>query len=95
MKNDYFECDCESPEHVIRMSRIEDQGFDDFIYVSFFLRPWTFWRRVRYAIMYVFGYKSKYGDFGECIWCLGTMKKFRDYCDKVIKENEKIKKTTT
>ncbi len=95
MRNDYFECSCESSEHVIRLSRFEDKDFDDLIYVSFFLRPWTFRRRVWYAIKYVFGYRSKYGDFAEHIWDLGTMKKFRDYCDEVIKENEKTKKTTT
>ena len=37
------------------------------VYVSFFLRKLPFFKRVVLGLKYIFGYRSKYGEFGEVI----------------------------
>lgn len=45
----------------------EDQD-DRMLYASVHLVPLRIWKRLWYAIKYIFGYKSKYGAFEEFIF---------------------------
>lgn len=61
--NIYFECECHSDEHMLKFKFFPDDE-DPMLYASVYLRHWQPWyKRVWVAIKYVFGYKSKYGDF--------------------------------
>jgi hypothetical protein len=62
MMTKYIECDCHSPEHVLRISSDEDG-----IYISVFLGELPLHNRIWNAILYVFGYKCKYGHFEEFV----------------------------
>jgi len=63
-----FECSCRDIEHVLMFDLdTSEEGFPlllAFVYLWYGL---PFWKRVRNAIKYVFGYKTRYGDFGEFI----------------------------
>lgn len=37
------------------------------IYIHFHLPTQPFWKRLKHGIKYIFGYKSKFGDFDEII----------------------------
>lgn len=62
----YFECACFSDEHLLKF-HLDDE--DNTLTASIFLNQWRSWYgRIWIAIKYLFGYKSKYGDW-DC-WLL-------------------------
>lgn len=62
MKQKFFVCQCNSLQHLFVVTPEEDE-----IYLEVHLSPLPFWKRVRNAVRYVFGRRSKYGDFEEII----------------------------
>lgn len=62
MKQKFFVCQCNSLQHLFVVTPAEDE-----IYLEVHLSPLPFWKRVRNAVRYVFGRRSKYGDFEEII----------------------------
>lgn len=66
MKNEYFECACNSDEH--RLVFTIDEGEKDWppeVWAGIFLcQHDNIFKRIYSAIKYVFGYKSRYGHFG-------------------------------
>lgn len=82
LESHYFDCSCMSLEHTLRF--VFDTE-DHFLYAEVYLnRSHGFFGRVWRAIKYVFGYKSKYGEFGE--WILDE----RD-CDRLIALLRRVK----
>jgi len=63
MEQKLFICSCFSPEHQV----IFTWDGDDF-YLTFHLSEKRFLKRVFLGIKYIFGYKSKYGNFDEIIF---------------------------
>lgn len=72
----YIECDCGDFDHIFRITYWKDDP--DFIYLSVHLRQQTFLRRLWHAIKYVFGYRSKYGDFDEFLLNPKDAEKFKE-----------------
>jgi len=69
MKRYSVECNCSSIEHAIQISIDEgDKKFPPMMYVHYFLDNDTFFQRLVLGFKYIFGYKCKYGHFGESIW---------------------------
>lgn len=60
LKTEHFDCECYTPEHTVRFTYDPEDGI---LSMDIHLRKWEFWKRVWIAVKYVFGYKSKYGDF--------------------------------
>lgn len=61
-------CQCASPEHSVQFMYWEDDKHDDpAVYLSVHLKKLRFWKRLKYATKYLFGYKCKYGAFDEII----------------------------
>ena len=57
----YFECDCHSDEHTLSFSWDDEENL---LYTSVYLNQYrSFLRRIWVAVKYVFGYKSRYGDW--------------------------------
>ena len=67
MEQEFFICQCNNAEHQLIFSYFKDDNFGD-VYVTVHLVPDSFWKRIKNAIKYIFGYKSKYGDFDEFIF---------------------------
>ena len=67
MEQKFFICQCNSAEHQLIFSYFTDDKFGD-VYVTVHLVPDTLWKRIRNAIKYIFGHRSKYGDFDEFIF---------------------------
>ncbi len=61
MQITYFECECFSDEHTLKFTFDKENKE---LYTSVFLFNYEpIWKRIWTAIKYVFGYKSKYGDW--------------------------------
>ena len=61
-------CDCKSTEHLMVIHYDDDPEWDN-VYMHIHLSPdGGFWTRLWRAIKYVFGHRSKYGDFDEFIF---------------------------
>lgn len=67
MIRECFICSCENIEHQMIFSYFEDEFGGD-VYVQIHLVPCSFLKRIKNAIKYIFGYRSKYGDFDEFIF---------------------------
>ena len=59
-------CSWSGCEHQIEWAYFEDDDDRDLI-VKFRLSTPGFWQRVWTGIRYIFGYKSRYGDFDEMV----------------------------
>jgi len=65
MEREIYVCDCSSLEHIVAFTYDEE---DQFLYIQPRLNPkQSFLKRLRHAVKYVFGYRSRYGDFEEII----------------------------
>jgi hypothetical protein len=59
-------CVCDSDEHQINLRYFEDDS--DLLYMTIHLKSENnIFKRIYKAILYVFGHKSKYGNFDEVI----------------------------
>ena len=58
-----FICQCENTEHQLIFREIEGD-----VYVSIHLKTDSFWKRFKNGVKYIFGHKSRYGDFDEFIF---------------------------
>jgi len=65
MNKEILTCVCSSVEHqiIIRYETNENQ-----VYANIYLADLPIWKRIANAVKYIFGYKSKYGDFEEFIF---------------------------
>lgn len=65
-KYELFICQCENTEHQLIFSYDKELKC---VYASVHLIPESnFWKRIKYAIKYIFGYRCKYGHFDEFIF---------------------------
>lgn len=62
-----LECECYSDEHsyIIKYDAFDDD--DRTVYINPHLSDCGLWHRLKYAIQYIFGHKSKYGCFDEIL----------------------------
>jgi hypothetical protein len=67
MNNHLLICSCHSTEHqLVFYKNEEEDGFKEvFLHVHLIKR--SFWYRLKYALKYLFGYKSRYGAWDEFI----------------------------
>ena len=67
MKTEYFDCACKDLSHTLRFAYFEDDEFPE-LYTEVFLEEKSWYKRLWFGIKYIFGYKTKYGHFGN--WML-------------------------
>lgn len=81
-KYDCIICSCGSTEHDIIITRNENKDYDDNVYLSIHLvNERNIFKRIKYAIKYIFGYKSKYGCFDEIILDKRHYEKIKEIAD--------------
>ncbi len=62
MKRTLYVCKCHSMQHSFVVSADEDD-----VFIEVHLTPLPLWQRVKNAVRYVLGKRSKYGDFEEIL----------------------------
>lgn len=86
-------CQCANVEHqMIFSAEAEDES--DWVFVSIHLAPLPFWKRLWHGIKYIFGYRSRYGDFDEIILDSRHIEKLENVV-KFMKENTILKNELT
>jgi hypothetical protein len=84
MDNDrkYFECICASLEHTVVVDTFEDE--DQSVSFYFNLAPVRFWRRLKFAVKYLFGYQCKYGHFEDMMLDRQKARELRDTLNEFL-----------
>lgn len=93
MKQESFICECENPKHLIIFSYSDDEISND-VYMTVHINPcYGFWKRLVHAMRYLFGHKSKYGDFDTFIFKsedADRLQKIVDYMNKAKDKGEEL-----
>jgi hypothetical protein len=79
MRQELILCECSSLEHQVVISYEEDY---EEMYFHIHLSKPRFLRRLKYAIRYLLGYRSRYGAFEEVII---SKDKFKETFEKVVR----------
>lgn len=66
MRQDLLLCECSSSEHQMIIRYFPDDDYPE-VYVDVHLVKRSFFKRLKYAIKYLFGYQSKYGAWDEIV----------------------------
>lgn len=70
MNPELFLCECSSAEHQLIVTKD-----NDYVYFQLHLAMLPWWKRLILGVKYIFGYRSKYGDFDEIIFNPETARK--------------------
>ena len=76
LEHNTFICECHSLEHQMHF------WYDDElqqVYTEVHVVKCGFFVRVKYALKYIFGYKSQYGAFDEFLFKPKDLKKLKEY----------------
>lgn len=88
-KDEVFVCECNSYEHqFIFLYDEEDNELFLSVHLSTYL---NFWKRLWYAAKYVFGYKSRFGEFDNTIVRYEDLNRLKEYANKVKSPEDHIK----
>ena len=90
----YVECCCTAAEHILRF-RI-DELYEDLptLYLEVQLNPNVkFFKRVWLAIKYIFGWKSRYGNWLEAEFIGNDVEKLIEVCNEYMDIYDKHSKT--
>lgn len=91
MVHEYFECLCESNEHLVRVNYFVDEFEEDGIYVDIHLNSYEPWyKRIWLSLKYIFGYNCKYGHWDSWILKRADAEKFRDLLDRYINSGKTV-----
>lgn len=94
MKQHFILCDCGDPHHQIIL-QWDDEVFDKGdvwgTFATIHLKKFSFWKRLKVAIRYLFGKPSIYGDFDEIIIPVSKWKEFQEMVDFMKECNEQGK----
>lgn len=84
-----FECVCNSDEHQIIFRFFQDDCTDGLLYCSVHLSPnRSFFKRILHAVRYIFGYRSKFGDFDEVLLDVDKVKELKELLDSFERVQE-------
>ena len=91
-RNHHIVCECLSDEHTLRLIHFKaipkHANTDDSIYWSVYLNPLPWRKRLWTAIRYVFGHRSRYGDWDSGpSMSQGEIQHLRDFLSDVTVNN--------
>lgn len=76
-------CTCDSLEHTIRVSSVEEDGHPEMYIEVFVIQYRSIWSRIKVAIKYIFG--VGHPDFDTFIFNKKSAIVLRDVCDDFLK----------
>lgn len=81
-------CDCKNPEHQLVLTADVDKEWGSFISVETHLTTYrNIFKRVWVAVKYVFGHRSKYGEWDDVLIDPTEAERIRDYINKFLDED--------
>lgn len=91
MQTEYFDCECHSPEHILRVMYDEDDKENnwDCIYIDFQFYPSrNVFKRIFIAFKYIFGIKSNNSPWEDMILKRKDVPRLINLLNKI--ENKKV-----
>ena len=88
LKKEILICDCYSVEHQL-VFRYDNDDVHPEVYVSVHLINRGFFSRLKYGLMYIFGYQCRYGAFEEFIINPSDVKPLKKIVKYLKKQNKK------
>ena len=89
-KAEILVCKCSSAEH--QVVYWHDQA-DNEVYMHIHLAPLPWWKRLVAAVKYLFGHKSRYGNWDEFVLNKDHATQLRDLADRIEEcERERLKR---
>lgn len=89
---EWIVCECGSLEHFLQISYEPDEN--EFVYVTIHLSELPFLQRLKLAVLYILGRKSKYGNFEEILLNKSKLKNLidnlTDYYRHMMKSEQNI-----
>jgi hypothetical protein len=82
------QCNCSSVDHLLKASYFVDDDEDTMLYVHTHLNKKPFWKRVGYALKYIFGFQSRFGAYDEVLFDVDEAKEIRDFIESFIIEKD-------
>lgn len=82
-------CICNHPEHQVTLSYDPRDVQYAQLYLCFYLSPLSLPTRIWTAIKYIFGHRSRYGDFGEIVLDYYKVVKLQRFLAEYIIEMDK------
>ena len=92
MKEHFIKCDCGDPHHQVILNWDEetpDKGDVWGVWATIYLNKFNFWKRLKIAILYLFGKQCIYGAFDEIIIPVSKWKEFQEMVDFMKECDEK------
>lgn len=74
-ENDILICDCNSTEHQLVI--FKDKEYKE-VFIQIHLIKRSLWKRLKYGVKYIFGYKSRFGAWDEFIFNPKDIPKLED-----------------
>lgn len=87
METEFVTCACHQDEHVLHFHTFKD---DKEIYISFYLEMQPWYKRVINAVKYVFGHRSRSGDFGEIMLDEQRIHQLVKICNDTLGEESEV-----
>jgi hypothetical protein len=78
MNKEAFFCSCGANEHFFILSKFDSE---EHVYLSVYLSRVGFFRRLIAATKYLFGYRSRYGEFAEICLDSDTRLRIQNFLD--------------
>lgn len=63
----YFDCVCKSEEHLVSFSLYNEDGIKELYLTTHLSQENNIFQRAWLAVKYIFGYRSRYGNFGTWV----------------------------
>ena len=91
MRRKYVECQCGTVEHTLRFTWDDDPDWPE-VYVDVHLGyHYGIFKRIWYGLKYIFGFKSRYGQFDEAILGHKEVTQIKELCDEWLETHPKEK----
>ena len=86
-----FDCMCTSAEHCLHIRYFDDEKeVDDHqLYIVVYLQKTKWYKRIWRGLKYIFGYRSRYGDFTEIIYDVEKVKELKKFFNDYLKVSPK------
>lgn len=87
MKTEIFKCECQTHDHHFFLTEnLEDKV----LYLSVHLSPlYSLFKRINLAVKYIFGFRSRFGDYSETILNIEEIKELRDSLNDFLERVDK------
>ena len=94
MHKKVIDCLCTEAEHCLHLRYFDDESkpCEHLLYIEVYLQRQRWYKRLWRGLKYIFGYKSRYGDFTEIVYDMEKGEELKIFLDEYLKAAPKSSK---